>query len=106
MRYASLFLLIFACQPSDGADSSDASVGAPTDTANADMDVFGEDVDAPGDDTGVSAPDRVARFPGQLPFTVERVVEIGEGLDANEVEAFTRRMLEFYTGTDFIRWTR
>lgn len=106
MRYASLFLLIFACQPSDDADSSDASVGAPTDTAYADMDVFGEHVDAPGDDTGVSAPDRVARFPDQLPFTVERVVEIGEGPDANEVEAFTRRMLEFYTGTDFIRWTR
>ncbi|NMB75227.1 MAG: hypothetical protein GYA21_08860 [Myxococcales bacterium] len=52
-------------------------------------------------------PERVARFPEALPFTVARASP-GQ-IDpptAAEVDAFSRRLVRFFAATEFFRWTR
>jgi hypothetical protein len=54
----------------------------------------------------VTAPDRVARFPDALPFQVTRADPGGEPPTDAEVEAFTRRMADFFVETDYFPWLR
>ncbi len=58
------------------------------------------------DGGGVTAPERVARFPSELPFEVARSSPGGVPPSAAEVEAFTRRLSGFFAATDFFRWAR
>jgi hypothetical protein len=110
-RFGALTLLLFAlaglgsCR-SRGGDGAPADVGGSPDVP---PDAFSPEDVAPdlGPDIDVvTAPDRVARFPSELPFEVSRSGPVGRPPAAAEVEAFTRRMLRFYAATDFFRWTR
>jgi len=55
---------------------------------------------------GPSAPDRVVRFPSELPFEISRPGDGGDPPTATEVQDFTRRMARFFATTGYFRWTR
>lgn len=64
------------------------------------------DVITPADAVEVVAPDRVARFPDAPPFQVTRAAPAGDPPTDTEVEAFTRRMADFFVQTDYFLWLR
>ncbi len=99
-----LALTATACDSEAPANDTDTSDAAALDAGDAAADTI---ADAAADvDPGVTAPDRVARFPAALPFTVERAESVGEAPSTEAVDAFTQRMLSFYADTDLWEWTR
>ena len=92
------------------ACSSGESAGHPVDPASDAGPVAGEGIapsDVPGsEEDAVIAPEGVARFPSSLPFSVTRADSSGIPPSAAEVEAFTRRMADFFRAVDWFAWTR